>query len=137
MSATDVLLDACTLIPKRKAGECSWCHGPLQGKQRQWCSKACSAEFVRNHSWSSARNWALKLSNNACIACGEKGGYRYDTKWGRSTLEVNHIVPVVGDRSSYSCNHHQANLEVLCFECHRRVTREQHKSGTFKRPLTT
>jgi predicted HNH restriction endonuclease len=70
------------------------------------------------------------------MLCGIKAAVRFDTYWGRTTLEVNHIVPVVGDRSSYSCNHHQDNLQVVCVDCHRLITNQQHKSGAFKKPLT-
>lgn len=137
MSPTDRLLDSCTLVPERVKGECSWCHKPLIGRQRQWCGKSCSKEFLRNHFWKEARRWALKLANKRCSLCGAPEEIRWDRKDGRSSLEINHIVPVLGDRVNFSCRHHQENLQVLCFKCHAGVTKQQHKDGIFRKKLTS
>ena len=45
------------------------------------------------------------------------------------TAEVNHIVPVNGDRQHFSCANHLDNLEALCHVCHLAVTAEQRAAG--------
>lgn len=117
-------------------GECAWCHGPLVGKQRQWCSKKCSAEFVRNHAWSYARPYALRAANKRCSLCGAPDSWEQTKSGGRSFLEVNHVVPVAGDRRSYDCQNHQDNLQVVCRPCHVAITNQQRRDGMFKKPVT-
>ena len=44
-------------------------------------------------------------------------------------LEVNHIVPCIGQHGQLSCAHHLANLETLCTACHRAHTSAQPRRG--------
>lgn len=43
---------------------------------------------------------------------------------GDSTLEVDHVQPILGRHGQTGCHHHQDGLQVLCRACHRRKTRE-------------
>lgn|SRR6478735_8226749 len=133
MSATGDIIQECSLTGPQPDGQCAWCRKTLVGRQRRWCSRACTNEFIRNHRWTIARKWALKLANRKCAHCGAPEGIRWDTKNGRSTLEVNHVEPVRGDRRSYSCQNHLANLVVLCVSCHSTVTSQQRREGLLKR----
>jgi 5-methylcytosine-specific restriction endonuclease McrA len=42
-----------------------------------------------------------------------------------ASIEVNHIVPLVGRGYHYGCVHHQSNLETLCKMHHRERTNQQ------------
>jgi 5-methylcytosine-specific restriction endonuclease McrA len=63
----------------------------------------------------------------ACAGCG--GLFRARQSRARRantvSVQVNHIVPALGNHAALSCLHHQDNLEVLCTPCHLRVTAEQ------------
>lgn len=63
---------------------------------------------MNDHYWGWARTEALRRSPN-CQDCG------------RRSWEVHHIVPLVGPRGVWTCQHHQTNLRVLCKACHVRV----------------
>jgi hypothetical protein len=47
-------------------------------------------------------------------------------------LEVNHIVPCIGQHGVLSCAHHLANLETLCLACHR-----EHTAGQPRREVSS
>lgn len=95
-------------------GRCHWCDTELTGRQRSWCSPNCRRAFERNHVWSIAKTACKRRAKQACETCGSS-----------DSLEVNHIVPVVGAGYSLACHHHQANLELLCHDCHVKVTNAQ------------
>lgn len=59
------------------------------------------------HHWPTARAEALERVGHACARCGRSDG-----------LHVHHVEPCHGDRSD-GCQHHQANLLVLCEFHHR------------------
>jgi len=64
---------------------CRVCGGPLSGRQRVYCSGACSREWDVNHAWGFASAQALRLAEHRCAECGKS--------W---RLEVHHVVPLQG-----------------------------------------
>ena len=105
----------------RKPGVCrkKGCGKTLTGRQTRWCSKACATWFTNQHRWTNARRQAKSLvAHYKCAKCD--GFFK--------TVEVNHIKPCVGERG-WSCHHHQINLEVVCKNCHKKITAEQRKEG--------
>ena len=105
----------------RKPGVCrkKGCGKTLTGRQTRWCSKACATWFTSQHRWTNARKQAKSLvAHYKCAKCD--GFFK--------TVEVNHIKPCVGERG-WSCHHHQNNLEVVCKNCHKKITAEQRKEG--------
>ena len=58
-----------------KVDGCSLCHKPLTGRQRRWCSKACSARgfdiaMMRRGSSQHIRKFVLERDNGCCAKCG-------------------------------------------------------------------
>lgn len=104
------------------------CGIPLPKYRRRWCSDSHAIYHAQNHSWGYARETALKRDGFQCVKCGSKA-------W----LEVNHIFPRMGRGYGTGCQHHQANLETLCHECHVKITnkqrREQRNRNQTKLPL--
>lgn len=124
-----------------KPKHCHWCDKVLTGRQQSWCSKSCYLTFNQNHRYTSARQRARvsargycpcptdtrsRLRHPICRGCG-----RCEAVAGK--LECNHKVPRNGDRSAYSCLHHQHNLEMLCHECHGEETAAQWADGRITR----
>ena len=105
----------------RKPGVCrkKGCGKTLTGRQTRWCSKACATWFTNQHRWTNARKQAKSLA--AHYKCAKCDGFF-------KTVEVNHIKPCVGERG-WSCHHHHQNLEVVCKNCHKKITAEQRKKG--------
>ena len=104
---------------------CQVCSKPLTGKRRVFCSDKCRRWFASNHVWRFARRLARRKSKYVCsrVDCtvGREGG-----------LEVNHIVPRLGEGYGVGCWHHQDNLELLCHAHHVEVTaiqRAERKQG--------
>jgi 5-methylcytosine-specific restriction endonuclease McrA len=128
-----------------KALEVCICGRPLPlGKRgrvspnRLWCSNECVRAILDNHSWTDASRAAIRANaSNArgphCQRCRrrrlaiaiatEAGEDRCDGR-----LEVNHIVPLYGNRPSWGCVHHQDGLQVLCHGCHVDVTNIQRRA---------
>ena len=112
---TQAVKQACPLSKwSGKTGLCHWCDTELIGRRRSWCSAKCQRLFETNHVWSIARRTVRQRAGYQCEQCGS-----------RTSLEVNHIDPVIGRGYSLSCLHHLANLEVLCHSCHVQVTNQQ------------
>lgn len=121
-------------MPPRKPDHCL-CGEPLPRRKsdgqvspsRRWCRPSCGDDVVANHQWTAARARALRRSGYKV-----RYGCRHYPCRHCSVLttapEVNHIVPLVGSHRGWSCLNHEANLEVLCHDCHARVTREQRRS---------
>ncbi len=93
---------------------CRVCGGPLSGRQRVYCSPACSREWDVNHVWTVASAEALKRAQRRCAECG-KTWYQ----------EIHHVVPLQGRYRVVTCMNHQQNLQVLCHDCHKAVTARQ------------
>lgn len=99
------------------------------GSRKNWCGGDCLALYRRNHRYYLARQECLKRSKGKCSCVREPGEQRHAkcahcgdcevvVKGRNEQLEANHIVPRLGDRTSFSCNHHPDNLELLCSSCH-------------------
>lgn len=129
------------------------CRKPLPKYARKWCS-AHGGRFqvwLRNHKWWAARDFALLA---ACVSEHLKGAefikkYPRNDGFGPHCLytdpcetqcaichkstdespEVDHKIPMEGDaRDRPDCRHHEANLRVLCHDCHSRVSAVQAKA---------
>lgn len=74
------------------------------------------------HDWNSARKAAKKRDGYKCVKCGKPEDV---DELLRSTLQVNHIEPRVGEGYGWGCWNHLSNLETLCKECHVVVTNQQ------------
>lgn len=84
-SASAATVEACPFEETeaaRRAGQqrltCAHCDRPLQGRQRKWCSTACSNVYAANHYWTTARHACLKRDGHRCRRCG--------AGWGRKVL---------------------------------------------------
>lgn len=101
---------------------CDRCGTTLTGRRTRWCSKKCRQWFVDNHRYSNARRAARRRAKWRCTLCGSS-----------ERIEVNHIVPCLGQHNLIGCHHHQTNLEVLCHDCHVERTRAQRAAGAFSK----
>ena len=120
----------CDLMPPEAMipGNCNWCGTRLPRNKdlsikanRRWCGSKCRMVWEKNHVWKIARERALYRDKRCCVKCGAT-----DTAWdGKTKLEVNHIIPLVGRGYSSSCFHHLDNLETVCKGCHVTITKAQ------------
>lgn len=111
---------ACSVVPfAGVAGRCDLCGRELKGKQRVWCGKRCANAYRAQHHWTLARAAAKRRDGYRCRHCGT--GRENPT----ANLEVNHVVPRLGQGYGWGCWHHLDNLESLCRACHRKVTNAQ------------
>lgn len=124
-----------TWKPRRSSkqpGTCGACGRPLEGRALWFCRarpkdpESCRLRYLRNHDWGFARAEALRRAGGKCGADPAHHG----------ALEVNHIAPRRGRGYRLGCWHHQENLQVLCHECHLKVTAEQRAEYTTKGPRT-
>lgn len=121
MTPTPFDLIACKIARgpfKKHHRKCSWCGKKLEKHKRKWCSISCSNAYRENHFWNSARKAAKKRDGYKCVKCGKT-----------ERLEVNHIVPCLGKHNEVGCWHHQSNLETVCSECHKDITKTQREEG--------
>jgi hypothetical protein len=146
----------CVLARPNGPGTCDWDGTPLTGRQRRWCSAACATAAFDNHSWTYAREAALRRDRHTCQRCGYQrppqpnwrdfadadqsaltahGGAdaaywdAYNT-WRRNlrALEVNHKTPILGLHGHSGCHHHLDGLETLCDRpCHLEETNRQRR----------
>ena len=102
-------------------------------KNRAWCSSKCEREVIKDHVWGEARHAVKVRDEFKCVICGQddknETARLYQRRYGKSILEVNHILPVNGKRLTVSCANHQDNLETLCHPCHVDVTKQQRAAG--------
>lgn len=110
-------------------GRCKQCNSDLPALRKDWCGGDCLALYRQNHRYFLARRWCLKRFRAKCDCVREPGEQKHAkcahcgdcevvVKAREEQLEVNHIIPRLGDRTSFSCNHHPDNLELLCSTCH-------------------
>lgn len=136
------LMPGCELLPfDTVAGQCRACGADLTKAQRSWCGAPCKLMYESNHYWNAARHAAVKR-DLGCVRCGWTADHSLEeittcgqyVMWTRSMLttnapdnwlEVNHIVPRLGEGYPTGCIHHLAALETLCHKCHVKVTRHQ------------
>lgn len=100
---------ACPLAfgPNRER-RCWWCGQSVPRGRLEWCSQACEAAADDAHTWTRARQAAIRRAGHRC---------RYCT---RRDVEVHHDPPVP-TRGGYGpgCQHHPEHLHVLCPAHHR------------------
>ena len=102
---------------------CLCCRGPRRRKRAMCCSPACTTTFAENHFWWAAAPAALRRAGYACEVCGRRPP-RISAELGWLSgetgihLEVHHKVPLNGAHRGTTCLNHQANLQVLCLDCH-------------------
>ncbi len=120
---------------------CRQCGNPVAGRRTVYCSNRCSTEFERDHYWPIARYYARlrarvfegrRVIGYRCARCGQIIPPR--RRGTARQAEVNHRVPLNGQRGSISCGHHQENLEVVHRDCHVAITAEQRATGLFGAP---
>jgi 5-methylcytosine-specific restriction endonuclease McrA len=115
---------------------CRWCNELLGPRRRVWHDGACMKIFREQHRYTQARRWCHRTSKGVCPCARPKGAHRHSVcahcglcepvliERGLA-LECNHIIPRLGDKSSFSCLHHHENLEMLCSDCHKAETNLQ------------
>jgi 5-methylcytosine-specific restriction endonuclease McrA len=135
-------------------GQCWRCGKPLPPRARRWCSMVCVTAWVTNHTWTMARDAALKRDRHTCQTCGAQTGWQCDCgefflgvwryvwqarskhqnanpghrmTYVDARLEVNHKTPRAGKGYDKGCHHHLDGLETLCHACHVRVTKQQRR----------
>lgn len=123
MAISDRMMKGCTLSQWRGSPlRCRWCNEKLTGRQKRWCSRKCGDAAFNNHWFSSARKSLIYAAHvrrmKFCVKCSST-----------RALEVNHITPCLGAHGTASCAHHIDGLEILCHDCHVKVTRIQRESG--------
>lgn len=105
----------CTLTSwSGEPDRCRWCDTQLQGRRTVWCSNQCADRWPSNHLWTWARAVRKRTDRWRCIQCGSK-----------TSLEVNHITPILGRHAKAGCWHHQNGLETLCHAHHLEITKQQ------------
>lgn len=139
---------------ERAPSGCRNCGASLEGHgpRGAYCTRECRQEFEVDHFWDTARPAALERASIYRIRSFEElirhrdgtveprlHAYRLAYICARCGAEihmpeVNHIVPVNGRRTWFSCSHHLDNLEVLCHGCHLATTADQRLRGLIGRP---
>src|ERR1035437_5471102 len=115
-------------------GKCWACGDPLSGRQTHYCSPFCSETYYANHYWQGARAAAILRDKHRCVRCGASGTWKmwHEYLWLKQPLEVNHIIPIMGNHKHNGCHHHLEGLETLCHDCHLDETNRQFKRGKYK-----
>ncbi len=126
---------------------CRRCGADPVAPKRYYCSDECSEWCQENHFWGPAKyrvlhpthvsrgGYIVSWGDQKYATCARAGAgacghvRRISTK-----LEVNHIVPVNGEREAFGCSNHQDNLEPLCHGHHLEVTAEQRRAGLIGSP---
>jgi 5-methylcytosine-specific restriction endonuclease McrA len=113
---------------------CRWCNSSLGEFRKRWCCGSCLEAWRLQHRYFLARQLAVKLSKHKCLCIRSENEPRHACcnicglcesviKLKGNILTCDHIIPRRGDRSRFSCNHHQSNLQILCSDCHEIKTR--------------
>lgn len=89
----------------------SGCHELTHGAYCQWHRNPMEERNTAR--WRKVRKVILR-EHPICEHCGRT-----------FATEVNHIVPIIDGGAEYDLD----NLEALCTECHKTVTREQRTGG--------
>jgi hypothetical protein len=134
------------------ATRCRWCDAEA-APGFVWCGNRCEDAYRANHWWDHARRTALNRDRSRCVRCGlgpdalglakrftrawlglsavQATALWATDEWRALTLacevEVNHIVPRVGEGYWSGCHHHLDLLETLCHHCHVAVTADQRR----------
>lgn len=107
-------------------GGCRNCGKTPSGRKQYYCSDECRTEFEADHFWGTARQAAIHRTIDPYDALRIPHCVRDCGRW---ATEVNHIVPLNGQRPHFGCCHHRDNLEALCHYCHLETTAEQRAAG--------
>jgi len=108
---------------------CRWCDCKLNPEQKRWCSGSCLETWRLHHRYFLARQLAVKRSKRKCACYRKEGEPRHSCCAACGSCEsivvlrggmmtCDHIIPRRGDKSRFSCKHHQDNLQLLCSFCH-------------------
>lgn len=109
--------------------ECRFCSKPLDVKQKRWCSGSCLNTWREHHRYFLARQAAVKRYRGKCscqrtkgdprhILCARCGSCEAVVHLRGGIMTCDHIIPRRGNKSRFSCLHHQSNLQMLCSLCH-------------------
>lgn len=105
-SITERVLIDCTLARWDGTAEkvCRWCGNPVKGRAR-WCppgddEPGCCTRFLRNHMWSVARDFRIRVDGWACVKCGHVG-------WREAgcplyPVHEDRIVPTAPDQDAWA-----------------------------------
>jgi len=115
---------------------CRWCNVILGPKRRVWHDGSCMNIFREQHRYTQARRLCVRKSKGWCPCDRPKGSHRHPVcahcglcepvlLLSGLRLECNHIIPRLGNKSSFSCLHHSDNLQMLCTPCHQAETNLQ------------
>jgi 5-methylcytosine-specific restriction endonuclease McrA len=119
--------------------ECRWCSSVLLPEQKRWCSGKCLETWRLQHRYYLARQLAVKLAKGKCdcvrkvneerhIICANCNLCESRILLRGGSITCDHIVPRRGDKSRFSCKHHQTNLQILCSQCHDQKSRMDEKT---------
>lgn len=109
--------------------ECRWCSAKLAPEQKRWCSGSCLETWRLHHRYFLARQLAVKKSRRKCNCIRQEGDLRHShcarceaceavVHLRGGIMTCDHILPRRGNKSRFSCLHHQENLQMLCSFCH-------------------
>jgi 5-methylcytosine-specific restriction endonuclease McrA len=114
---------------------CRWCNSKLEEVQKRWCCGGCLEAWRLQHRYFLARQLAVKLSRRKCrcvrsdneprhMHCAGCGSCEAIVALRGMIMTCDHIIPRRGDKSRFSCKHHQTNLQMLCESCHNKKSKE-------------
>lgn len=110
-------------------GYCRWCNIELEEFQKRWHSGECLTRWRTQHRYYLARQLLVKNSRGKCncvrakneprhLLCAHCGSCEAVVRLRRGEMTCDHITPRRGDKTRFSCKHHQDNLQLLCSFCH-------------------
>lgn len=110
-------------------GYCHWCNNILPLGNKRWCSGNCLSAWRTQHRYYLSRQAVLKRARGKCaclrseneprhVLCAHCGACESVVVLRGVILTCDHIIPRNGDKSRFSCKHHQSNLQILCKNCH-------------------
>jgi 5-methylcytosine-specific restriction endonuclease McrA len=114
---------------------CRFCNSILAPEQKRWCSGTCLQTWRLHHRYFLARQLAVKRSRRKCncirnkdesrhSSCARCGSCEAVVRLRGGIMTCDHIIPRRGDKSRFSCKHHQSNLQILCSDCHVEKSKE-------------
>lgn len=103
-------------------GKCAYCHLPIMGKRKKWCSKACGYKafvivMAKRGNSAMLRKLALERDKGICKKCG-----------GTDEWQADHIIEL-----RHGGTHEMDNIQTLCIKCHKAKTKFNYrKPGKWK-----
>ena len=105
-------------IPQKRDSEgkliCLNCDKILKGRQQKYCGWDCSYEWIAKHNHSWMRSKLSKEKKYICDSCG---------KYCWTYYILDHIKPIALGGEEFD----EKNLQILCKECDKIKTRQDHK----------